>query len=77
MLLTSIDLSLVNFKGRFYCYADDLCFEHSGTDVNVIEQAVNDDLVNFEHYMNYWTRITWLWMSVRQNVWLSVTVTQV
>lgn len=48
----SCDLSMMNFKGRLYCYADDLCFEHSGDDIGMIELVVNDDLEKFEHYMN-------------------------
>lgn len=48
----SCDLALMNFNGKFYCYADDICFKHSGTSVDTIEELIDVDMKKFERYMN-------------------------
>lgn len=49
----SCDLNLMCFTGKFYAYADDLCFEHSSNDVDELKEIVTRDLCKFESYMNF------------------------
>lgn len=49
----SCDLPMMNFEGKLYCYADDLCFEHTGTEIGLIEETANNDMIKFENYMNF------------------------
>lgn len=55
--LFSCDLYLMNFNGKFYSFADDLCFQHSSSEDHLLEQLVNRDMMKFEAYMktNYLT----------------------
>lgn len=48
----SCDMNLMDFKGRYYGYADDICFEHFGDSIDEIEHDVNEDMKKFEIYMN-------------------------
>lgn len=48
----SCDLSLMEFNGRFYSFADDLCFECTAKDDDSLEMIANENLEKFETYMN-------------------------
>lgn len=48
----SCDLELMNFEGLYYCFADDLCFQHTAKSIDSVEQMANEDMEKFEAYMN-------------------------
>lgn len=51
--LYSCDLNMMNFSGKYYAFADDICFQHNDNSIDLLEEKVNEDMTKFEAYMNF------------------------
>ena len=53
LLYTILVLSLqkINFSGKYFTFADDTVFLYSGSDLNNLQNRVNNDLTNYSHWL--------------------------